>query len=436
MNSRRRSRIACSSVENTIPTYAKQRSHSSVQRPAELFDREPEWRALVDFAARRDPGICLGIVRGRRRQGKSHLLRRLAHAASGFYYQAVEEDRSQALAGFGRALGEHLGVPGGRLALDTWDDALGALRDMPNHAGPRLVVIDEFPYLLHHSPELPSLLQRFIDDTSDDPSSLRLILCGSALSVMAKLLEGAQALRGRASIDIVVRPFDHRTAAAFWGIADPMTALLVHAVVGGTPGYRDLLPAEPPEHPGDIARWLTAGPLNPASALVREDDYLLTEERSLSDRQLYHSVVSAIADGATSEGAIAHVLGREQRAVQHPLRSLEDAGFVIATDDALRSRRPIYGIADPIVRFHHAVTRRDLARFEDRRTIEAWNDAQPRFTTHVLGPNFEEIAREFTFRFASPDTVGGNAGVQAVPSRRPSTPMRGEPRERLPGPAQ
>lgn len=384
-----------------------------MQRPAELFDREAEWRDLVDFAARHDPGTRLGIVRGRRRQGKSYLLRRLAHAASGFYYQAVEEDRTQALAGFGRALGEHLGVPGGRLALDTWDDALGALRDMPNHAGPRLVVIDEFPSLLHHSPELPSLLQRFIDDTSDDPSSLRLILCGSALSVMAKLLEGAQALRGRASIDIVVRPFDYRTAAAFWGIADPMTALLVHAVVGGTPGYRDLLPAEPPEQPHDIARWLTAGPLNPASALFREDDYLLTEERSLSDRQLYHSVVSAIANGATSQGAIAHVLGREQRAVQHPLRSLEDAGFVIANDDALRSRRPIYRIADPIVRFHHAVTRPDLARFEDRRTIEAWSDAHPRFTTHVLGPHFVEIAREFTFRFASPDTVGGNAATVA-----------------------
>lgn len=34
-------------------------------------------------------------------------------------------------------------------------------------------------------------------------------------------------------------------------------------------------------------------------------------------------------------------------------------------------------------------------------------DAQPRFRTHVLGPHFENLAREFTFRFASPATVGG-----------------------------
>lgn len=384
-----------------------------MERPSELFDRESEWSDLADFVAQNGSGTRLAIVRGRRRQGKSYLLRRLAQATDGFYYQAVEEEQSQALAGFGRSLGEYLKVAGGRLALDSWEDALRALGDMPNERGPRTVVLDEFPYLLSHSPELPSLLQRFIDSTKDGPNSLRLILCGSALSVMTKLLEGAQALRGRASVDIVVRTFDYRTAAEFWGIDDPATALLVHAVVGGTPGYRDLLPASPPKRPQDFSRWLAAGPLNPASALFREDDYLLTEERALSDRQLYHSVVSAIAGGATSQGAIAQVLEREQRAVQHPLRALEDAGFVVATDDALRSRRPIYRIADPIVRFHHAVTRRDLARFEDRRTTEAWEDAQPRFRTHVLGPHLEDLAREFAFRFASPDTVGGTVATVA-----------------------
>ena len=80
-------------------------------------------------------------------------------------------------------------------------------------------------------------------------------------------------------------------------------------------------------------------------------------------------------------------------------------------DDVLRARRPIYRVADPIIRFHHVVTRRDLARFEDRRTAEAWPEAQPRFATHVLGPHFEDLTREFTFRFADPATVGGHAAI-------------------------
>lgn len=378
-----------------------------MDQPSEVFDRVREWADLVDFVEQPGTGTRLALVRGRRRQGKSYLLRRLADKADGFYYQAVEEEQSQALAGFGAALGEYLAVPGGRLAIDSWEDALAALGDLPSKDRNAVVVIDEFPYLLSHSPELPSLLQRFIDRTRDGDGALRLILCGSALSVMAGLLEGTQALRGRASTDVVVRTFDYRTSAEFWGITDPTTAFLVHSVVGGTPGYRDLLPANPPKRAGDFAKWLAAGPLSPASALFREDDYLLTEERSLSDRALYHAVVAAIASGNTNQTAVARALGREQRSVQHPLRALEDAGFVLATDDALRSRRPIYRIADPIVRFHHVVTRRDLARFEDRRTTEAWEDAQPRFRTHVLGPHFENLAREFTFRFASTATVGG-----------------------------
>lgn len=384
-----------------------------MRRPGDLHDRDTEWDDLADFVLQHGPGTRLAIVRGRRRQGKSYLLRRLAQATGGFYYQALEEERSQALAGFGRALGYYLKVPGGRLALDSWDDALNALGDMPKGRGPVPVVLDEFPYLLEHSPELSSQVQRFIDSTKDSEASLRIVLCGSALSVMAKLLEGTQALRGRASVDIVIGTFDYRTAAEFWGIRDPTAALLVHAVVGGTPGYRDLLPAPPPKRRRDFARWLAAGPLNPASALFREDDYLLTEERALSDRQLYHSVVAAIAAGATSQTSIAQALGREQRSVQHPLRALTEAGFVVATDDALRSRRPIYRIADPIVRFHHVVTRRDVARFEDRRTAAAWADAQPRFATHVLGPHFEQVAREFTFRFASPGTTGGQVATVA-----------------------
>jgi AAA+ ATPase superfamily predicted ATPase len=381
-----------------------------MDRPDDLFDREREWHDLVAFATSRGPGTRLAIVRGRRRQGKSFLLRRLAAASGGFYYQAVTEERVQALSSLGAALGAHLGVPGGRLAFASWDDALEALSSIPGSRAP-LVVIDEFPYLLAHSPELPSVLQRFIDRSRDGGPTLRLVLCGSALTVMAQLLAGPQALRGRASHDLVIDAFDYRTAAQYWDIDDPTTAFRVHAVLGGTPGYRDLLTHHRPTRVRDFDAWLAAGPLDPASALFRETDYLLAEEPTITDRALYHSVLAAIADGHHTQSGIAAALGRSQVAVQHPLRALEEVGFIIRRDDQLRSRRPLYSIADPIVRFHHVVTRRDIARFEDRRTELAWTDAQPRFSTHVLGPHFEQLAREFSFRFASANTLGGTAAT-------------------------
>src|SRR5450756_1084175 len=311
-------------------------------KPHDVFARDQEWSDLADFATSPDPGLRLAIVRGRRRQGKSFLLRRLARACNGFYYQALEEERTQALESFGAALGRHLGVPGGRLAFASWTEAVEALADQRGAGGrPALAVIDELPYLLAHSPELQSVIQLAVDERreSSSPPS-RLILCGSALATMSSLLAGSQALRGRATLDLVINAFDYRTAALFWEIADPRVAFPAYAVFGGTPGYRDLLTAAAPKSLSGFGRWLAKGPLNPSSALFREDDYLLT---------------------------------------------------------------------DPILRFQHAVTRPDLARFEDHRTDEAWADADERFRSQVLGPQFEQVARDFTARYAAAALLGGVA---------------------------
>jgi hypothetical protein len=39
------------------------------------FGRDAEWQALDEFARASGPGLRLGVVHGRRRQGKSFLLR-------------------------------------------------------------------------------------------------------------------------------------------------------------------------------------------------------------------------------------------------------------------------------------------------------------------------------------------------------------------------
>ena len=81
---------------------------------------------------------------------------------------------------------------------------------------------------------------------------------------------------------------------------------------------------------------------------------------------------------------------------------------------SLRDRRPISMLADPIVGFHHVVTRRALARFEDRDTTAAWRDAQTPFRSHVFGPYFEGLAHEFTRRFVSAATIGGQPATVGV----------------------
>jgi hypothetical protein len=273
------------------------------------------------------------------------------------------------------------------------------------------VVIDEYPYLLAKSPDIASAIQLGYDASRlGRQPPLRLILCGSAMSVMAGLLSGQRALRGRAVLDLIVDPFDYREAAAFWGVqGDPRLAFLLFCVVGGTPGYRNLLEMGPPTSVADFPAWLARGVLNPSHAMFRETDYLLAEEPSLTDRAIYQSALAAIAAGRTTSGAVAGALGRPETSVTHVIDGLERARFIERADDVFRSRRPTLRITDPMLRFQHAVVRPDFHRFESRQTLAAWSDATARFESGVAGPAFEAIARAWTSRYASADTLGGTA---------------------------
>ncbi|WP_067892100.1 hypothetical protein [Nocardia vaccinii] len=75
-------------------------------------------------------------------------------------------------------------------------------------------MLDEFPYLVKAVPELPSLVEREIDRYQTEPSGIRLLLYGSAMSVMGGLLASGAPLRGRAQLELVVRPFGCRDAAS------------------------------------------------------------------------------------------------------------------------------------------------------------------------------------------------------------------------------
>jgi hypothetical protein len=60
--------------------------------------------------------------------------------------------------------------------------------------------------------------------------------------------------------------FDFRLSRQFWGIDDLDVAFRLHAVMGGTPGYRDLTD-DPPQTLTELDRWLQSSVLNPAHAL-------------------------------------------------------------------------------------------------------------------------------------------------------------------------
>lgn len=139
------------------------------------------------------------------------------------------------------------------------DEAVTELMRIADAGGPTVAVIDEFPFLAKASPSPLSIIQRALDPAAQHINTpVRLLLCGSALPFMGKLLSGNAPLRGRAGLELVVPTLDFRLAAEFWQITDPRTALLTNAVVGGTPAYRrEFTQGDTPAGPYALAAWLT-----------------------------------------------------------------------------------------------------------------------------------------------------------------------------------
>ena len=390
-------------------------------KPAHLFDRAAEWRGLTSFVADARQGATLGVVSGRRRQGKSYLLQALAAATGGIYFPALEVTEAVALRLFADELVRFSGAPVPHFR--DWLDAVPYLfRVTGERAAP--VVIDEFPFLVKASPELPSIIQRELGPGgAGGGSRARLLLCGSAMSVMGGLLSGRAPLRGRAGLELMVHPFGYRDAAQFWGITDPALAVLVHSVVGGTPAYRrEFVRDDTPASLADFDSWVVRTALNPQTPLFREARYLLVEETEIRDPSLYHSVLSAVAEGNSTSGGIANYVGRKANEIAHPLRVLEDSRLLVKEPDLFRPGRSTYRIAEPLITFYQVIMSRDWARLELGDAATIWRSAQPRFLSQIVGAHFESICRDYAI-MADPELFGGlpgqvGSGVVADPANR------------------
>ena len=380
-----------------------------MQKPTDMFDRDFEWIQLGRFAADASPGATLGVVSGRRRQGKTFLLRALCQATGGFYFAADEAADGESLRRIGAALSAYLGTPA-PLRFADWHEVVDTLLAL-GRDGPVPVVIDEFPYLARANPSLPSVIQNAFGPlrAEREESRTRLLLCGSALSFMGKLLAGGAALRGRAGLELVVHTLDYRLAARFWNVPDPELAVKVHAIVGGTPAYRrEFARDDTPAGGDDFDGWVQRTVLNPASPLFREARYLLSDEPDLRDVGLYHSVLAAIADGNRTRGGIASYLRRKSGDLAHPLNVLLDCGLLIREPDAFAGNRATFRIAEPLITFYHAVMRPIWSDLEHTRDASRlWRLSQRRFSASVLGPHFEQLCRSWLLYHAAEETVGG-----------------------------
>src|SRR5688500_18940243 len=129
-----------------------------MRMPAAFLDRTAELARLKRALSRREG--ALAVVFGRRRVGKSRLVREALRGRQAAYY--VGDDRDAAVQRTALATEITRLLPGfADVDYSDWEPLLERFaRDAPKGA---VLALDELPSIVARSPELPSLLQKFVD---------------------------------------------------------------------------------------------------------------------------------------------------------------------------------------------------------------------------------------------------------------------------------
>jgi hypothetical protein len=367
-----------------------------LRKPAEVFDRDPEWRTLETLWSRPRPDLVFAV--GRRRVGKSFLLTRFAEQVGGIYYQATRRTEAEQLASLTRVIGHHFGDPALQrgIAFPSWEDLFGYVADRAD-GDPFLLVLDEFPYLAGAAPALPSIVQSLWDHDWQR-TRLKVVLSGSYITAMNRLEEVDQPLYGRRTAKLLLGPFGFADAARFIPGYDVRDQLLAYGIFGHLPGHLALIdPARP------LAENVAEAMLAPTGRLADEAQHML--DAFAAEAHVHYSIIEAIAGGEQTWSGITKRVGRSGGALLRPLQWLEEMQVVarvapITESNPQRSKKTLYRIVDPYVAFwHRAVSRLvnagSLGLVEPARL---WEEAVVPGLDDYMGAVFEEICRDFVRR--------------------------------------
>jgi len=385
-------------------TYSFESHRDFVDRDLELHHLHRWWNDASD----RFPLI----VYGRRRTGKSWLVREFAHGKPAHIFVCDRRAEGDQLASFADHLQPALGL---RPELADVRSFFQLLFQQARR-GKRLAIIDEFPELMSQGRPADSVLAGVMEEELGS-SRLKLLLCGSHVSTMEGLLAARNPLHGRGH-RFQVTPLTFRQAQLFLKGHTGPDLIERYAVAGGMPLYLQRLARKAP-----LKTVIAEDMLSRFGLLFDEPREIL--EMELSNTAIYFSLLAALAshrnlswDDLVAESKV------EDSTASRYIRTLEDLHLVEAYNPLFaqpRERKRRYRMRDPLMRFWFRFVfpiQEELAAGASaadhfRRNIE------PYFADHVA-PAFEDICRAWVRECfgARVDAVGAWWGLARNDLRR------------------
>ena len=366
-----------------------------------FIDRKKELEYLEsEYQSKRSSFV---VVYGRRRTGKTALLRHFAKDKPSLYFLATEESENENRNAFADIVAKHYN--NSILASSKINDWEPVFDLIAQQSEKQIVIIDEFQYIGRSSPSFISKLQA-VWDNKLQYSNIMLILCGSLINMMYdQTLSYNSPLYGRRTGQIRLKQIGFEYYREFFPSLTEKELIERYSVTGGVPKYIETFSDK-----GDIFTAIEKNVLSEQSYLYEEPLFLLSKE--VRDIGSYFSIIKTIASGRCKQGEIASALELKTTNLPKYLNTLIELDIIerevpVTESNPEKSKMGLYKIKDNFIDFWFRFVYPNRSYLEAGYTDVVMNRLKNSFISNHAAFVYEEICRNVYMRRMAAEGVFG-----------------------------
>lgn len=353
--------------------------------------REQEMKKLEKMY--RSNKFEFAVIYGRRRVGKTTLIREFCKGKNAVYFMSREASEERNLENFSRDVfvAKSEGIEGNAVFTD-WEGAFDYIGKISENER-MILVIDEYPYLAGSNRSISSVLQGHIDLKFKE-GKLFLILCGSSMSFMEYQVLGYKSpLYGRRTAQFKIKPFTYYESARFLNAYTNEEKAILFGATGGIPEYLSRVDTR-----SSVRENIEDLYLSESGHLYEEPVNLLKQE--LREPSTYNGIIEAIANGASRLNEISTRNSIESNKCSKYINALISLG-IVKKEKPLNesgSRKTIYLIEDQMFRFWYKFIPKNMSSIATGLSSSVYDKFVAPMLNEYMGITFELISMQYLMK--------------------------------------
>ncbi len=340
-----------------------------------FIGRTKEITILEDLYGRKTAQLV--VMYGKRRMGKSEILRKFTEGKDSMYYSCADGNCALQLDLFARKMGTS--------PFGNWKDAFEFVGNTSVPSIQKVIIFDEFQRIMRND---GSVVDSFKDvwDSVFSKSNTLVILCGSSIPYMMDgLLSKESPLFGRVTRSIEVGELGFKEASELVPNMSSADKIRTYAAFGGVPKYLVSVKNDRVAEASIFSKCVSSDGM-----FYDEPDRII--RREFRDPATYNTIMYAIASGCTRPTDIAKTVGIDRTGLTQYISNLMKTGFVSKTE-----ARGGYTIENNFLRFWYACVFPNISDIESgsEKTVKPYfKNILNEFATET----FEKVCKEYLIK--------------------------------------